>query len=58
MVLGFANSSFIEAARAQLWDGDSKNTMWYAGKNVAKGREFEAFIVPESADSVDWNYGE
>lgn len=43
-ILGFANTSFINAVRQQIMDGDSKNTRG--------GREFTAFVIPNSADSV------
>lgn len=52
LVLGFANSSFVDAARAQLRDGDLKETMRYPGGPVTKGRDFTAFIIPESAPTV------
>jgi predicted nucleic acid-binding Zn-ribbon protein len=51
-LLGFANSTLVTALRAQLDQGDSVDTMLYAGKQVAKGREFTAFVIPESAPSV------
>ncbi len=51
-VLGFANSSLTTALRAQLYEGDSKELMPYAGSMTPKGREFTAFIIPEAADSV------
>lgn len=51
-MLGFANSTLVSAIRAQREHGDSTDTMPYAGRQVAKGREFTAFIVPESAPSI------
>lgn len=55
-VLGFANSSITSALREQIINGDLPATMPYCGKIVAPGREFKAFIIPESADSVVWHY--
>lgn len=52
IVLGFANQSFLNAVRIQLARGDSLETMDYAGGKVTKGRSFEAFVIPESANSV------
>lgn len=52
LVLGFANSSFVDAARAQISDGDLKETMRYPGGPVTKGRDFDAFIIPDSAPTV------
>jgi len=52
IVLGFNNSSFERAIFAQMYNGDSKETMDYPGGKVVKGRSFEAFIIPESAKSV------
>jgi hypothetical protein len=52
-VLGFANGSLVEALRAQLDTGDSTEKMPYAGRMETKGRDFTAFIIPESASSVE-----
>lgn len=52
IVLGFNNQSFLDAIRMQLARGDSLETMDYPGGKVTKGRSFEAFIIPESAESV------
>ena len=52
--LGFANSSFIGALRNQKLLGDSEERFSYIGKDVAKGREFTAFVIPDSAESVRW----
>lgn len=41
--LGFANTSFINALREQKRNGD---------KDDGFGREFTAFVIPESAPSV------
>jgi hypothetical protein len=41
--LGFANTSFIDAVRKQIIEGDSK---------TGRGREFTAFVIPNSAGSV------
>ncbi len=50
--LGFANSTFEDALHAQIKDGDQTGTMNYPGGPVRKGRDFTAFIIPESAPSV------
>lgn len=55
-VLGFANSSFGSAIWAQHVNGDSEEVMPYMGTTVAKGRDFAAFIIPESAPSVTYHY--
>jgi hypothetical protein len=52
VVLGFANSSIGDAIYQQVHYGDSTQTMRYGFEEVAKGRDFAAFIIPESADSV------
>lgn len=51
-VLGFANTSLVEALRAQKYSGDSSEKMLYGYLMVAKGREFKAFVVPDGAPSV------
>lgn len=51
-VLGFANSSFVNAMRSQRDLGDSTELMPYPGGMTPKGREFAAFIIPEAASSV------
>lgn len=51
-VLGFANTSFVSALRAQVNSGDLPADFGYAGKVVSKGRDFTAFIIPESAPSI------
>jgi hypothetical protein len=51
-VIGFANTSFEDAMHAQLKDGDNPGMMPYAGGYVHKGRDFAAFIIPDSAPSV------
>jgi hypothetical protein len=58
VVLGFANQSFTNQLVSQHNYGDSKDTMPYMGKIVTKGRDFKAFIIPESADTVIWEYTE
>ena len=52
-VLGFANTSFVNALRDQLEHGDQAADFYYAGKMTPKGREFTAFVIPEAADSVE-----
>jgi hypothetical protein len=51
-VLGFANGSLVSALREQLNTGDSTEKMPYAGRMETKGRDFTAFVIPESASSV------
>jgi hypothetical protein len=51
-VLGFANSSFISAVRAQISQGDLPADFGYGGRIVSKGRDFTAFVIPESAPSI------
>ena len=55
-VLGFANSSFSAAIEGQAQKGDLPRTMWYGSEFVSPGRSFEAFIIPESAPSVNREY--
>lgn len=43
LTLGFANSSFINAARDQIQKGDLESK---------QGREFTAFVIPNDVDSV------
>ncbi len=52
IVLGFNNQSFVHAIRTQITYGDSTKMMNYPGGKVVEGHKFEAFIIPESADSV------
>lgn len=56
MVLGFDNSSLIETIRAQLLLGDSQEKMIYGPKEVTKGRDFKAFIIPDSSTTVKRTY--
>jgi len=51
-VLGFANTSFVGALRAQLEHGDSKEEFFYGGRKEKRGRDFTAFVIPESASSI------
>ena len=51
-VLGFANGSMVQALRDQIASGDLPKTMRYAGETVSPGRDFDAFVIPESAPSV------
>ncbi len=51
--MGFANADFKRAVVEQLEDGDLTEEMsedHYKGQ--VKGREFTAFVIPESAASV------
>ena len=50
--LGFANNSLVSALRKQKYDGDSTETMFYGGEQVTVGRDFRAFVIPESAKSM------
>lgn len=52
-VLGFANSSFVSALRSQINYGDLPADFGYGGKIVSKGRDFTAFVIPESAPSIE-----
>ena len=52
LLIGFANSSFVDSARAQIRDGDPAELFYYAGRPEVRGRDFKAFIIPESASSV------
>lgn len=52
VVLAFLSSSLKDAISAQLRDGDSDERMRYHGKQVAVGRAVGAYVVPESAGSV------
>lgn len=52
-VLGFANGSLISALREQIAEGDLDEKMPYGGGIETVGRDFTAFIIPESASSVE-----
>lgn len=53
--LGFANSSLLGALGNQISSGDLPKTMPYGSAGlVSPGREFSAFVIPESAPSVKW----
>lgn len=51
-VLGFGNSTVVEALRGQLNEGDLPACHMPGYGKVSPGREFDAFIIPESASSV------
>lgn len=51
-LLGFANSSLIDALRAQMREGDLNETMGGFYGKEKKGRDFTAFVIPESASSI------
>jgi hypothetical protein len=53
-VLGFANPSFTQALRDQIQFGDSSEMFAYVGGLTPKGREFTAFVIPDSANSIIW----
>ena len=50
--LGFANSTLVSALRLQKHSGDSAEKMRYASGVVTKGRDFQAFVIPESASTM------
>ena len=53
VLLGFHNGSLALAVNKQAREGDSFETFdagYYTGQ--AKGREFVAFIIPQSASSI------
>jgi hypothetical protein len=52
-VLGFTNGSLIDAIGNQKEHGDLPATMLYGGDIVSPGRRFDAFIIPDSASSVE-----
>lgn len=55
VVVGFANSSFSSAVNQQRMHGDLPPTGTYGGqRGVSMGRDFTAFIIPDSASSIDW----
>lgn len=56
LLLGFANYSFERAMADQLVHRDLPADMPYGGKIVSPGRNFKAFVIPESAPSVIWHY--
>lgn len=51
-VLGFANGSFVSALQDQIAFGDRKEQMRYGPGFETKGRDFTAFVIPDSATSV------
>lgn len=51
-ILGFANSSFENALGKQYREGDSTEMMPYGGEMTPKGRDFNAFVIPEAASSI------
>lgn len=51
-LLGFANSSLVSALRLQIAEGDSDEVMGGIYRGEKKGRDFTAFIIPESAPSI------
>ena len=57
-VLGFLNGGFTRALSDQYHKGDPKETMMYGGRVEVKGRDFTAFVIPESASTVHYNYTE
>jgi hypothetical protein len=55
-VLGFENSSLSRAIRDQITLGDRVEVMGGVYGDQVKGREFNAFIIPESARTVVRRY--
>jgi hypothetical protein len=51
-VLGFGNGTVVDALRGQLDEGDLPPRHMSGYGKVSPGREFDAFIIPESAGSV------
>ena len=51
-VLGFANSSLVEALQDQLRYGDQAPTYMPGYGTTPPGRDFTAFIIPDAAASV------
>ena len=51
-VLGFGNGTVVEALRDQLAHGDRPPCHMPGYGVTSPGREFDAFIIPESAKSV------
>jgi len=52
VAIGFANSSFADAVRAQYQIGDLAKTFAYGGEMVSPGRPFNAFVMPDSTPSI------
>jgi hypothetical protein len=50
--IGFANGSFLNALYLQTVKGDLDKKMDYGGEQVTMGRDFKAFIIPESAKTM------
>jgi len=50
--IGFANGSFGDALYWQKTQGDSDKMMPYGYGYVTKGRPFDAFLIPESAETM------
>ena len=51
-ILGFANGTFISALQDQIQFGDSKEKMRYGAGFETRGRDFTAFVIPDSASSI------
>lgn len=52
-VLGFDNSTLAQALREQIQYGDLAPVPMRGYGVVSPGREFDAFIIPDSASSVE-----
>jgi hypothetical protein len=54
LLLGFANSTYIQAVRDQVKQGDEGLTPMDFGpyNQELKGRDFTAFVIPESAKTA------
>lgn len=53
-LLGFANNSLVKALKDQLNMGDQLETYMPGYGMISPGRNFDAFVIPESANSVTW----
>jgi hypothetical protein len=51
-LIGFANSSLVSALRKQIAEGDLNESMGGIYGNEKKGRQFNAFLIPESAPTI------
>lgn len=51
-VLGFSNQSLVSALREQQTHGDLTEPLGGIYGNEVKGREFVAFVIPDSAPTV------
>jgi hypothetical protein len=52
VVLGILNSSLVDAISAQMREGDLTERVGGIYGDEVKGREFVAFVIPDSAPTV------